>query len=170
MGSGFAATVGCNDPAQVLACMRAKTPVQVLLAFPNGQQEFAQTPRIAWGPVVDGLDIPDQPRSLYENGAFNRVPTIIGSTRDEGWIYADRSYPGGLTPADYEAAVTAEFGASAPAILEQYPAADFPSPKLALSQLAGDVEACAKCAESRGWSSAPGLLFISTPSSVKCPR
>ena len=62
LGSGFAATVGCNDPAQVLACMRGKTPVQVLLAFPNGQQEFAQTPRIAWGPVVDGLDIPDQPR------------------------------------------------------------------------------------------------------------
>ena len=141
MGTGFAATVGCNDPAQVLACMRAKTPVQVLLAFPNGQQEFAQTPRIAWGPVVDGLDIPDQPRTLYEDGAFNHVPTIIGSTRDEGWIYADRSYPGGLTPADYEAAVTAEFGAAAPAILEQYPAADFPSPKLALSQLAGDVEA-----------------------------
>ena len=36
-------------------------------------------------------------RSLYKDGAFNRVPTIIGSTRDEGWIYADRSYPGGLT-------------------------------------------------------------------------
>jgi len=141
LGTGFAATVGCTDPAQVLACMRAKTPVQVLLAFPNGQQEFGQTPRIAWGPVVDGLDIPEQPRTLYEDGAFNHVPTIIGSTRDEGWIYADRSYPGGLTPADYEAAVTAEFGASAPAILEQYPAADFSSPKLALSQLAGDVEA-----------------------------
>ena len=114
---------------------------QVLLGFPNGQQEFAQTPRIAWGPVVDGLDIPEQPRTLYEDGAFNHVPIMIGSTRDEGWIYADRSYPGGLTTADYQAAVTAEFGASAPAILEQYPAADFPSPKLALSQLAGDVEA-----------------------------
>ena len=141
LGTGFAATVGCNDPAQVLACMRAKTPVQVLLAFPNGQQEFAQTARIAWGPVVDGLDIPDQPRALYEEGAFNRVPTIIGSTRDEGWIYADRSYPGGLTTAQYETAVTGEFGASAPAILAQYPADDFPSPKRALSQLAGDVEA-----------------------------
>ena len=101
LGTGFAAGVGCTDPAQVVACMRGKTPMQVLLAFPNGQQEFAQTPRIAWGPVVDGLDIPDQPRSLYESGAFNRVPTIIGSTRDEGWIYADRSYPGGLTTAQY---------------------------------------------------------------------
>ena len=50
-------------------------------------------------PVVDGLDIPDQPRTLYESGAFNHVPLIIGATRDEGWIYVDRSFPGGLTAA-----------------------------------------------------------------------
>jgi para-nitrobenzyl esterase len=141
LGSNFAAAVGCIDAAQVLACMRAKTPVQVLLGFPNGQQEFAQTPRIPWGPIVDGVEIPAQPRTLYEDGAFNHVPLIIGSTRDEGWIYADRSYPAGLTTAQYEAAVTAEFGADAPAILARYPASDFSSPKLALSQLAGDVEA-----------------------------
>ena len=96
LGHDFASSVGCTDPAQVLACMRGKTTAQVLLAFANGQQEFAQTPRVSWGPVVDGLDIPDQPRTLFENGAFARVPLIIGSTRDEGWIYVDRSFPGGL--------------------------------------------------------------------------
>jgi carboxylesterase type B len=91
--------------------------------------------------VVDGLDIPDQPRRLYESGAFNRVPLIIGTTRDEGWIYVDRSFPAGLTEAQYEAAVAAEFGAAdAPALLDRYPAASFPSPKHALSQMAGDVE------------------------------
>ncbi|PYR56963.1 MAG: hypothetical protein DMF91_20645, partial [Acidobacteria bacterium] len=89
LGTTFAATMGCTDPSTVLSCMRGKTTAQVLLAFANGQQEFAQTARVQWGPVVDGLDIPDQPRTLYENGAFNHVPTIIGATRDEGWIYAD---------------------------------------------------------------------------------
>ena len=133
--------MGCTDPSQVLACLRSKTPAQVLLAFPNGQQEFAETPRVAWGPVVDGLDIPDQPRILYESGAFNHVPLIIGATRDEGWIYVDRSFPAGLTVEQYEAAVATEFGAAdAPAILAKYPVADFPSPKHALSQLTGDVE------------------------------
>ena len=141
LGQGFAAAVGCTDPTTVLACMRSKTPREVLLAFPNGQQEFASAPRIQWGPVVDGMDIPDQPRALYETGAFHHVPIIIGATRDEGWIYADRSFPGGLTTQQYEDAVAAEFGAAdAPRILNQYPAADFASPKLALSQLAGDVE------------------------------
>lgn len=141
IGASFAARVGCTDPTQVLSCMRAKTRNEVLLAFANGQQEFAESGRVVWGPVVDGFDIPDQPRVLYEDGNFNHVPTIIGATRDEGWIYVDRSFPGGLTLEQYEAAVATEFGvADAPAILAMYPAADFPSPKHALSRLTGDFE------------------------------
>jgi len=139
-GSGFAARVGCTDPAQVLACIRAKTTAEVLLGFGNGQQEFVEHGRVAWGPVVDGVDLPDQPRVLYEHGRFNHVPVILGTTRDEGWIYADRSFPAGLTAAQYEAAVETEFGADAPAILAQYPAAGFSSPKLALTSLTGDFE------------------------------
>ncbi len=141
LGHTFASNAGCTDPAQVLTCMRSKTPAQVLLAFANGQQQYAETPRVDWNPVVDGLDIPDQPRTLYESGAFNQVPLIIGATRDEGWIYVDRSFPGGLTEAQYADAIAAEFGVlDAPSILAQYPVADFPSPKHALSQLTGDVE------------------------------
>ena len=141
LGTDFAATVGCTDPAQVLECMRSKTRNEVLLAFGNGSQEFTESGRVAWSPVVDGLEIPDQPRRLYERGAFNRVPIIIGATRDEGWIYVDRSFPAGLTTEDYEAAVATEFGAAeAPNILGRYPVADYPTPKHALSQVTGDAE------------------------------
>jgi para-nitrobenzyl esterase len=141
LGTSFAERVGCTDPSQVLACMRAKTRNEVLLALPNGSQEYAESGRAVWGPVVDGLDIPDQPRVLYQNGDFNRVPTIVGATRDEGWIYVDRSFPAGLTVEQYKAAVETEFGAHyAPAILSMYPVADFPTPKHALAQLTGDVE------------------------------
>ena len=141
LGTSFAASVGCTDPSQVLDCMRAKTRNEVLLALPNGSQEYAESGRTVWGPVVDGLVIPDQPRTLYEDGAFNRVPLVIGSTRDEGWIYVDRSFPAGLTVEEYETAVASEFGvADAPAILAQYPATGFDSPKLALSRLVSDVE------------------------------
>jgi len=144
LGDRLMTSAGCTnpDPALVLACLRSLSRAQVLLAFPNGQQEYAETPRVSWGPVVDGLDVPDQPRLMLEHGAFNQVPTMIGTTRDEGWIYVDRSFPGGLTGAQYEAAVTAEFGAAdAPAILSMYPSGAFQSPKHALSQLTGDVEA-----------------------------
>jgi para-nitrobenzyl esterase len=92
--------------------------------------------------VVDGLDIPDQPRRLYENGSFNHVPVIVGATRDEGWAYVDRSFPAGLSREVYEATVETEFGtADASAILAMYPVAGFASPKHALAQVAGDVEA-----------------------------
>ncbi len=142
LGGRLALALGCTDPNQVLTCLRSKTRAEVLLAFPNGQQEFAETARVAWSPVVDGLDIPDQPRTLYKNGTFNHVPIIIGATRDEGWVYVDRSFPAGLTEAQYETAVATEFGvADAAAILAKYPVADFASPKLALSRLTGDVEA-----------------------------
>ena len=143
LGDRLATTVGCTntDPAQLLSCLRSKSRADVLLAFPNGQQEYAETPRVSWGPVVDGLDVPDQPRSLFERGTFTRVPTMLGTTRDEGWIYVDRSFPSGLTEQQYEAAVASEFGeTNAGAILAMYPASVFPSPKLALSQLTGDVE------------------------------
>ncbi len=140
LGERLAQTLGCTDRDVVLSCLRSKSRAEILLAFPNGQQEFAQTSRVAWAPVVDGFDIPDQPRALYETGAFNRVPMIIGTTRDEGWIYADRSFPAGLTVEQYDDAVAAEFGAATPAILSQYPASAFATPKTALSRLIGDVE------------------------------
>lgn len=142
LGNDFASALGCTDPALVLPCMRSKTRDQVLLALPSGEQQFAETARAPWGPVVDGLEIPDQPRRLYENGSFNHVPVIIGATRDEGWVYVDRSFPGGLSAEVYAAAVETEFGtADVSSILARYPSADFASPKHALAQMAGDVEA-----------------------------
>ncbi|MGB2713119.1 MAG: carboxylesterase family protein [Vicinamibacterales bacterium] len=144
LGDRLTTTVGCtnSDPALVLACLRSKSRSEVLLAFPNGQQEYAETPRVSWGPVVDGLDIPDQPRLFLESGAFNQVPMMIGTTRDEGWIYVDRSFPVGLTEEEYAIAVTMEFGAAdTSAILSMYPSGRFASAKHALSQLTGDVEA-----------------------------
>ena len=141
LGLQLAAALGCTTPGAELACLRLKTRSEILAALPGGQQQVTETNRAVWGPNVDGVEIPDQPRSLYESGAFNRVPAIIGATRDEGWIYVDRSFPLGLTEEQYAAAVETEFGlADAPAILARYPAAAFPSPKHAFSQLVGDVE------------------------------
>jgi para-nitrobenzyl esterase len=143
-GEAFATALGCIDPAQVLTCLRSKTRDQVLRALPTGTEQFAETGRTHWSPIVDGLVIPDQPRWLYEVGAFSRVPTIIGSNRDEGWTWVTRSFPGGMTQEQYESALQTEFGADAPTILAAYPAADYDSPKSALAQLVTDAEyACA---------------------------
>ncbi len=139
-GNDFAAALGCANPSQVLSCMRSKSRDEVLRALRTAARwEFVET-AAHWSPVVDGLEIPDQPRFLYERGAFNRVPILLGATRDEGWAFVDRSFPGGLSAAQYQAAVEVEFGRDAPAVLARYRPQDFATPKEALAQLTGDVE------------------------------
>jgi para-nitrobenzyl esterase len=138
--AAFSTALGCTDPAQVLTCLRAKTPNQVLRALPIGSEQFAETGRTHWSPVVDGLVIPDQPRMLYEVGAFSRVPIIIGSNLDEGWTWVSRSFPGQITQEQYESALETEFGTDASAILAAYPTAAYDSPKDALAQAVTDAE------------------------------
>jgi para-nitrobenzyl esterase len=140
-GDAFAAALGCTDPVQLLACMRSKTRNEVLLALPQASQQVSERPGASWQPVVDGLELPDQPRALFDARAFSRVPTIIGTNRDEGsGNFLRRSFPAGVTIAQYESWVATEFGASAPSVLAMYPAADFPTPEDALARVAGDAQ------------------------------
>jgi para-nitrobenzyl esterase len=142
-GVEFAAALGCTDSnaAVVLACLRSKGQNSVLTARPPNQAEtFTETGRTQWTPVVDGVVISDQPRYLYERGQFNQVPVLMGTNRDEGWTFVDRSFPAGLAADQYTTAIETEFGADAPAIRAQYPASDFASPKDALARVVGDAE------------------------------
>jgi len=140
-GDAFAAALGCTDPGQVLACMRSKTRNQVLLALPQVAQQVSEQPAASWLPVVDGLELPDQPRVLFESRAFNQVPTIIGTNRDEGaGNFVRRSFPSGVTTSQYESWVESEFGVSAPLVLAVYPAATFTAPEDALAQVVGDAQ------------------------------
>jgi para-nitrobenzyl esterase len=138
-GLAFATALGCTDAASVLTCLRAATRTQVLQALPLGTFEFNERPT-HWTPNVDGVELPDQPRLLYESGAFARVPILLGVTRDEGWTWVTRSFAASMTAADYEAALAAEFGADGPLVLAQYPAAAFPTPRDALVRVTGDAE------------------------------
>jgi len=120
--------------------MRTRSTNEVIRGLSTALRwEFAEVPA-HWGPVVDGLEIPDQPRYLYERGAFNHVPLLIGATRDEGWAFVDRSFSSGLSVAQFQSALELEFGHDAPALLARYRPQDFATPKEALAQLTGDVE------------------------------
>ena len=79
----------------------------------------------------------DQPRYLFEAGAFSHVPVMLGANRDEGWTYVNRSFPSSVTLDQYASTLESEFGADAAAILATYPASDFASPKDALQPRLG---------------------------------
>ena len=98
----------------LLGCFRSKTlqPGTIGSAARTVEQ-FLETGRTQWTPIVDGFEIPDQPRLLFERGAFSHVPVMLGANRDEGWTFVKRSFPGDVTVPQYQAAVDAEFGAYA---------------------------------------------------------
>jgi para-nitrobenzyl esterase len=140
-GEQFAAALGCTDRTRVLQCMRSASQNQVLQALPLGQQQFTEAPgRVLWTPVVDDVELPDQPRELLRRGWFSRIPTIVGVTGDEGWTFVDRSFPAGLTTQQYESAIRSEFGMDAASVLSQYPSGAFATPKDALARIAADVD------------------------------
>ena len=73
-GTSLAASLGCTDPAAVLACLRAVPTGRVLDAYGNTVPMFARgTPTL-----------PDNPRVAVQEGRFARVPVVNGANRDEG--------------------------------------------------------------------------------------
>jgi para-nitrobenzyl esterase len=142
-GSAFAAALGCTASAQVLSCLRSKSQAEVLRALPVALDQIAEGQRVQWVPVVDGVELPDQPRVLYENGAVARVPLLIGTNRDEGWPFVDRSFSSGLTAEQYDGILATEFGSDEPAIRSHYPVQVDATPlarKETLAQIVSDVE------------------------------
>ena len=139
-GGALAAALGCTgEAATVRACLRTKTFDLVLLALPQGAQQVTEpSGRTFWLPTIDGIEIPDQPRLLFESGAFHQIPTIVGTTRDEGWNFVTRSFMSGATLADYETWLQTEFGSDAPRVLSKYPADAFPSPTEAIAHVVTD--------------------------------
>jgi para-nitrobenzyl esterase len=141
LGNALAAALGCTDRTSAAACLRSRTINQVLTALPVGQGQFLEEAgRVQWGPVVDGVEVPDQPRELYRRGRFSRIPVIVGTVGDEGWTFVDRSFPAGLDALQYESALRTEFGMDADAILRIYPATAFANPKEALARVTADAE------------------------------
>lgn len=44
-------------------------------------------PLMPWGPAIDGVVLKGMPLSLIKAGVFNRVPTIMGTNKNEGSIF-----------------------------------------------------------------------------------
>ena len=136
----FASVLGCTEPVQVSGCLRGKTFAQILLALPLGAQQVVEpSGRTFWLPVVDGVTIPDQPRTLLAAGGLPSRADMIGTTRDEAYgSFITRSFPSGASLDAYTAWVQSEFGDGAAALLAAYPPSDFSSPADAMGRLVTD--------------------------------
>ncbi|MEV4540409.1 carboxylesterase/lipase family protein [Micromonospora echinaurantiaca] len=134
--TGVIKTVGCEDAADVAACLRsAETTVADLLAAYG-----------AWGeprPVSGTPLLPLSPAEAFRTGRFNRVPVLVGVNHDEenGMYGGLEVNPGGSPiPAEaYESTVREQYPADADAILARYPLSAYDnSAGLALSTIGTD--------------------------------
>jgi para-nitrobenzyl esterase len=145
-GTMLATTLGCPTDATELACIRSKPVRQVIQAMPP-DPSFLFGSGAQWGPVADGVTVPDNVPRLLATGQFHRVPVIVGANRDEGRLFVglhQLEIGSPLTAAQWAASVTAYFGPAVGArVMRQYPLSAYPDAGAALGQAVGDaVLAC----------------------------
>jgi len=94
-GKQYARLVGCvsSDDKQLVACMRALPPAQLLSGWAGMPTTAPFVPKLwpvmPWGPAIDGtiVGLLDLPLKLIKEGKFNRVPVVVGTNENEGNIF-----------------------------------------------------------------------------------
>jgi para-nitrobenzyl esterase len=138
-GTALAAGLGCVDPHQAAACLRA-VPVDTLL-------ERGADDGLRWAPPAGGPELPLAPQQAFRTGRFNRVPVVVGTNRDEERLFVGGEFDGAghpVTAEQYPKLLAESYGAAAAAVLAHYPLADYPTPSVALAAVRTDDQwACA---------------------------
>jgi len=129
-GETFVDAIGCKDEPDRLACLRSKTPSEIL----DAQTRSKMTIATVWG----GYAQPKPTMEAFKSGDFNRVPMIVGNTRDETRIFLYEANDLVDQPVDrkqYENEVRTRMGAKADATFAAYADAAKTSPGLALGSM-----------------------------------
>lgn len=119
-GLAYAAQANCpdNTGAEAIACLRG-LPARQVARLPSTRRGINGAG--SWGPVWGDALIPLAPDRAFAEGRWNVVPTIVGSNRAEGRLFA-------LATRDlvaYEERVRRDHGDAAAAVLAQYPVASY---------------------------------------------
>lgn len=127
--------IGCvGDAATVAACLRAKTPAE-LVAAQNATDNTGAKPNALWNPHA-----PVPPADKIATGQWNQVPLLIGSTRWEGrYTFGSEPFISWVEQ-DYIDYVTRLVGAAeTPSVLALYPANKYAPDQFALAYVAADI-------------------------------
>ena len=101
----------CHD-VQCLLNLPADELFAAYRAIPHGQccgHLFAKA-FIPWAPTIDGVELTAHPFDLLKEDKVNKVPTIIGSTLDDGAMFFEENF--NMTAEDFLPFFQKEFNAS----------------------------------------------------------
>jgi len=108
----FLTELGCTDPQTQPACLRA-VPGQRLLDAAHEDWDLFQSKGLQWTPTIDGAVLKDQWVSQFKHGDFNRVPVMVGHTRDEARLFAaiyENNHGGPMTEAQVKDVTQRSYG------------------------------------------------------------
>ncbi|MEY4765928.1 MAG: hypothetical protein RI907_2601 [Pseudomonadota bacterium] len=139
-GDAFASKVGCPAGAEQMACLRGKSTAELLQVSPDYTGIGRDS--LYWPNFIDGELITGDVMPALSKGAFNKVPIMVGSTKDEGRGFVPVSFDMDGSPMTQEEYVTAatKFLGSGQFILTNlmYTSSKWGSPALAWSQAVTD--------------------------------
>lgn len=126
-GDTLIAAVGCSSATDVVACLRGKSPDDLVAAQTAGK----------WRPTVDGKVVTQVPADSFAAGTFNHVPVMIGGVYDEGTLFVDPTMPASV----YTQAIAslAPPGYDTSGIEAAYPLANYAVPAQGLARAMGDA-------------------------------
>ncbi|KAF3055664.1 Acetylcholinesterase [Daldinia childiae] len=86
---------GCSDEEEdPMSCLRSKDTAtlqqtaNIPSPFPGRPGLPDPLPLFYWTPCIDGSLLPDSPSTLFSQGSFIDVPVIMGTTTNEGTVFA----------------------------------------------------------------------------------
>jgi para-nitrobenzyl esterase len=126
----YAAVLGCTNRAAQAACLRA-VPAGRALAAANEDMDLIRDGGLYWTPVTGTPNLPAPVIDRFRAGRFNKVPVMIGNTRNEGRLFAaiyenDLGHP--LRFTDLLGPGLKVYGTNTAPILAQYNALEYPDP------------------------------------------
>jgi para-nitrobenzyl esterase len=112
LGDAIVGALGCaeSSDAASVACLRSAPAAAILAEQGTITSAASLTSLAAFFPNVDGILIPQQPILSLALGAYNHVPVIEGTNRDEGRLFVALGFDlnpqvGAITAADYPIAI-----------------------------------------------------------------
>jgi para-nitrobenzyl esterase len=136
----YAKTLGCTDEATQAACLRA-VPAQRALAAAHEDMDLIRDGGLYWTPVVGTPSLPAPWTTLFNAGRFNKVPVMMGNTRNEGRLFVaiyenDLGHP--VTAADLIKPGLEVYGANAAAVATEYNPIEYPDTFVQASDVTTD--------------------------------
>lgn len=116
-------------------CLRNSTPEQLLKALSPDELGFSG---FQYGPIIDGVIVPDKTTAILSSGNYNQVPLMIGTNKNEFLSFIPGLNIKLDTQADYESALRLNFGDKASEVAKRYPISDYGTPTLALDAVFTD--------------------------------